>query len=139
MFAASVIACGEWVEVRGFRIGATFKRTAAILFGGALIEIGGGVIGASKHLVRVADAVIVDVEFTASSADPERVQLIAVTVAIVDGLVVATAAINGTRSIADSAGIVVSHTIVLIVADPIAVYVCRAITAADVEGVFCFA
>ena len=107
----------------------------------ALIDGAGSVADSASVIVSdtvvdvVADPVSVDVCCAISSADAQGIELVSVAVAVSGGNVGAPALIDGAGSVADSASVIVSDTVVDVVADPVSVAVCCAVSSADAEGI----
>jgi hypothetical protein len=84
----------------------------------------------------VANAVSVDVLSAVSAANAQGIFLVAVAIAIAFRLIVTSTLVDGARAVANSAGVKLADTIVLVVANAVAVCIRSTIATAHAKGIF---
>jgi len=99
-----------------------------------IIVTGQGVITALLFLI-IANTVVIVIGHTSSTANTERVILVASAIAVPDWNVRASTIINGSGAVADATSIQGSDAVVHIIANAIAVCICGAITPTFANGV----
>ena len=135
IFARAIIFDCTGTVVFCFWICASCVLTSAIFISGRWVKIQGVHIRAPWNFICVANAVTVHVFGTIAAADTEGIELVSVAVAVSGGNVGTSALIDSAGSVADSASVIVSDTVVDVVADPVSVDVCCAVSSADAEGI----
>ena len=95
----------------------------AVLNGRVWVKVARLGVGAAFNLVHVADAVVVGVFQTISPAHVDRVELVAVAIAIAVRDVGAAALVDRTRAVANPARIEHAHALVHVVANAVHVFV----------------
>ena len=92
-------------------------------------------VSASAAFKVVTNAIAIEVRRTVSTANTQSILLIAITITVSVGNVRTAAFVDGTRTIADSTGIHITHAVIHIIADAIAVRICRAVSTAHTGGI----
>ena len=99
------------------------------------IVVAGLRIVTARFLDVVADAVAVHVRRTVSATDTDGIKLVAIAIAVAGRNVGTAAIIDGAGTVANTTGIRHTDTVIVVIADAIAVRICRAVTTADTDGI----
>ena len=78
-------------------------------------------IRAAWNFIAVTDSVRIDIPRAVTAADAEGVELVAVTVAVSSGDVLAPTIVDGARPVADAAVVIAADAVVHVVAESVAV------------------
>ena len=114
------------------------------VFGNRLIDNGVGIlvkvarrgVAAATAFEVVANAVLVRIGRTIATTNAQSVQLVAIAVAIVGRLLVTTAVVDGTRTVADATSINGAYAVVYIVAHAIAIGIGWTVTVTNSNSIF---
>ena len=110
-------------------------QTGPVIVGRGSFVVACVSIRAACNFFAVTDSVRIDIPRAVPAADAEGVELVAIAVTVASRNGVASAVVDGARSIADAAIVVVAHAVVDVVAESVAVRICRTVPTADAEGV----